>query len=237
MFEAQIKDNKGFAAILGNLTLVDEYFQLEYGEHGMRFSILDKAHVLFISGEIKPSAFSFCKGDNGVAILATDDFQKATDIVRDHIYVRFENNQLLLKGTNNGMETEYKLPEYDEDIKSAPLPEFSADETGEITVDFLKTAIKNSERMGSSVYFHTTETTIEASAENFWQFSSKLKAPGSFTQEHSVQVDSERLKIFTKFAKISKKIRIGLATDKPLKIDIANDDIAINGLIAPRLGE
>lgn len=238
MFKAEVEDETAFHAIFGNLSDMAEHFMLEYSQEGLSFSILDRAHVCFLHGQLEAAAFSKLEGSPGYSIISADELRDVLSIARSSLQLTFQGSSLQIKGqSSNGAETEYTLPEYDEDVKTQEPPAIEPEETAEVPIDFLKTAIKNSERIGSSVFLITTADSIQATAENYWQYSSKLKAPGSFKSEQTVQIDPEKLKIFTKFSKLSKEATLGLSENMPLEILIQNETSKIRGLIAPRLGE
>lgn len=222
---------------------ITDLIELQLFKTHMVCSILDKAHVRFMSVTFQSDFFSSYEIDDAESVtLFAEDLHKIIksaskiDTVtlmtnEDHLVCKFESNN------GNSRVFEFVLPaDY---IESPQPPSLSLPISFELNLSDLKQGIKDLKIIGSSeIQFNVSNDLLALTSgiETTTNYSSNIPITVECEYPISARYTMDYIEQILKFEKINKVGRIQLNGDMPFVYEIEDEimGIKVNGMIAPR---
>ena len=222
---------------------ITELIELQLFKTHMTCSILDKAHVRFMSVTFQSDFFSSYEIDDveSVTLFAEDlhkiikSANKIDTVIlmtnEDHLVCKFESNN------GNSRVFEFVLPaDY---IESPQPPSISLPVAFELNLSDLKQGIKDLKIIGSNeIQFNISNNLLSLTSgiETTTNYSSNIPITVECKYPISARYTMDYIEQVLKFEKIDKIGRIQLNGDMPFVYEIEDEimGIKVKGMIAPR---
>jgi len=228
-----------FKSVFKNVGLLSDGVDFVFDEEqGLKIAMLDKSHVIFYSCHFDKSFFVDYEYElPGVYSLDSSELGKVLrKCAGDELIMEFYDNECVIR---NGTKT-FTLTLLDVEANNNPAPPnlpyvYSVD----VPYKYIKESLKDCEMYGTKVSFNTKGHSLYLEGEGMIG-----KYSNEYTSDKELETTNatygiEKIMTIIGADKISDRIIVKGGNDMPLILEITNvsDDVKLEGLVAPVIGD
>ena len=221
---------------------ITEFIELQLFDDYLNCSILDKGHTRYMNVNFSKEFFKAYEVDSEESvILFSEDFHKIIKASNknDNVVLKTNENYLVCEmesSNGNSRVFEFVLPS--DFVQSPQPPSLMLPVSVNIDISILKQGIKDLKILNSGeVQFNVVDDkfSITSGNEINGNYSSSIDLEESCGESSVSRFSLEYIEQLLKFEKLSKVVELKLGSDLPLLYSFEDDDMRVNGLIAPRV--
>ena len=242
MFNLELSDNTIFKNIFDSVSSIVDEITLIADSEGLYLRALDKAHITFITMELKKTLFDEyqCDVPEKIAIDCDDFYKLLKKCGKDDILKLSIDESNLIIIFDGDARRKFKLPFIDMEYDNPVPPKIDLPCKITIPSTLLKTYVDDMEFFSDKLDFIIDENYFKVGAVG-------QKGDGEIEYLHGENIlevvkssySIPKLKEILKAHKFSKECNVHLGEDMPLKINftLITGDGSLEYLLAPRLEE